>query len=304
MDEHAVDEPRRVFRFMADKLDRGEKVALVTVVDVTGSSVRSAGAHMAVGTAGDYIGSLSGGCFEGDVVVEAQAAVATGQPRLLHYGTGSPVIDIRLPCGGAVHLLVSPIEDAAWCHHVLDCFARRVPVELALAGPQGQHFDVRHAPPLRLAIFGYGAATSVLARLARSMGADVRLWSPDVRICAEFGCLATRLLTPSDSIDLPGDDWTAIAMLFHDHDWEASLLAQLLRVRSLCVAAMGSRATHTVRATSLMALGVSAEDIARIKSPIGLIHASRDPDTLALSAFVEAVDAYNRTQPAKLLARH
>jgi len=295
-----MDEPRRVFRFMADRLKGGEKVALVTVVDVTGSSVRSAGAHMAVAARGDYVGSLSGGCFEEAVVAEAQAALATGEPRQLHYGAGSPFIDIRLPCGGAVHLVICPVDDTDWCTDVLTRFARREAVEFTLAGPDGTRFDVRHAPPLRLAIFGFGAATSVLARLALNMGADVAIWSPDLRICAEFGSLATHLRTPSEPIDMRGDDWTAIAMLFHDHDWEAPLLKQLLPLKSLSVAAMGSRATHAVRLASLAALGVPAQDFARIKSPIGLIHASRDPDTLALSAFVEAVDAYNRTKPTLL----
>ncbi len=298
-----MDEPRRVIRFMAERLDQGEKIALVTVVQVTGSSVRSAGAAMAVAAGGDYVGSLSGGCFEGAVVREAREAIADGTPRRLHYGSGSPIIDIRLPCGGSVHLLVTPVDDAAWCHDVLGRFARREPVELALAGPAGTRFGVRHAPPLRLAIFGFGAATSVLARLARGMGADIRLWSPDADICAEFGSLATRLQTPSDAVDLVGDDWTSVAMLFHDHDWEAALLRQVLGTKTLLIAAMGSRATHEDRLARLADIGVSAADRARIKSPIGLIHASRDPDTLALSAFVEAVDAYNRTKPTVLFER-
>ena len=298
-----MDEPRRVFRFIADRLGQGERVALVTVIAVTGSSVRSAGAHMAVAAGGDYVGSLSGGCFEEAVVTEAQAAIAAGEPRLLHYGAGSPFIDIRLPCGGAVHLLICPVHDADWCTDVLDGFARREAVALKLAGPEGRRFDVCHAPPLRLAIFGFGAATSVLARLARGMGADVAIWSPDAQICAEFGSEATLLRTPSDSVDFRGDDWTAIAMLFHDHDWEAQLLTQLLRLKSLSVAAMGSRATHAARLAGLEGLGVSPQDRGRIKCPIGLIHASRDPDTLALSAFVEAVDAYNRTRPTELFER-
>jgi xanthine dehydrogenase accessory factor len=97
--------------------------------------------------------------------------------------------------------------------------------------------------------------------------------------------------------------WHATAMLFHDHDWEAPLLTQLLHLKSLSVAAMGSRATHAARLAALEERGVSPQDCARIKCPIGLIHASRDPDTLALSAFVEAVDAYNRTKPTELFER-
>jgi xanthine dehydrogenase accessory factor len=298
-----MNEPRRVFRFMVDRLGRGEPVALVTVVAVTGSSVRSAGAHMAVAAGGDYVGSLSGGCFEGAVVAEAQAAIAAGEPRLLHYGAGSPLIDIRLPCGGAVHLLICPVDDARLCNGILDGFTRREAVEFELVGPQRRRFRIRHAPPLRLAIFGFGAATSVLARLARTMGADVGVWSPDAQICAEFGNQATLLRTASETIDLRGDDWTAIAMLFHDHDWEAPLLKQLLHLKSLSVAAMGSRATHAARLAGLEEQGVSPQDCSRIKCPIGLIHASRDPDTLALSAFVDAVDAYNRTKPTELFER-
>jgi xanthine dehydrogenase accessory factor len=197
--------------------------------------------------------------------------------------------------------VICPVEDLAWCDNVLSRFARREAVELVLTGPKEERFIIRHAPPLRLAIFGFGAATSVLARLAINMGADIAIWSPDAQICSEFGSLATRLRTPTDPIDLLGDAWTAIAMLFHDHDWEAPLLKQLLQTRSLSVAAMGSRATHAVRLARLAELGVPAQDLARIKSPIGLIHASRDPDTLALSAFVEAVDGYNRTRPTELI---
>jgi xanthine/CO dehydrogenase XdhC/CoxF family maturation factor len=40
--------------------------------------------------------------------------------------------------------------------------------------------------------------------------------------------------------------------------------------------------------------------IARIRSPIGLVHSSRDPGTLALSAFVEMVDTYNQTLPTRI----
>jgi xanthine dehydrogenase accessory factor len=66
---------------------------------------------------------------------------------------------------------------------------------------------------------------------------------------------------------------------------------------------MGSRATQAARLAGLEEMGVSPQDRARIKCPIGLIHASRDPDTLALSAFVEAVDSYNRTNPTEIFER-
>ena len=44
------------------------KVALATVVKVTGSSYRSPGARMLIMDDGKWVGSISGGCLEGDAL--------------------------------------------------------------------------------------------------------------------------------------------------------------------------------------------------------------------------------------------
>ena len=45
--------------------------------------------------------------------------------------------------------------------------------------------------------------------------------------------------------------------------------------------------THRERCERLAAMGVPAEQIARIRGPIGLIDRARDPGTLALSVLAE-----------------
>ena len=65
-----------LYRFLASRIAAGERVALVTVTDVTGSSVRNPGAQMAISECGAYAGTLSGGCIERAVIAEAQAAIA------------------------------------------------------------------------------------------------------------------------------------------------------------------------------------------------------------------------------------
>jgi xanthine dehydrogenase accessory factor len=287
-----MDQVRGIFRFLVAKLSAGEGVALVTVTHVTGSSVRNPGAHMAVAANGAFVGSLSGGCLEAAVVSEAQEAICKGRVRRLYYGAGSPIIDIRLPCGGAVHLLVSPITELAWCEEE---------AHLALADSDGAVLHVRHAPPLRLAVLGYGAAARSLAQLALNMGADLSLWSPDPELCDQWPGCANLLKTPKDRLSLIGDRWTAVSMLFHDHDWEAELLRQALNQPTLLIGAMGSRATHAARVALLAKRGVPEADIRRIRAPVGLIHSSRDPDTLALSVLVEAVEAYNRAKPSQVV---
>ena len=65
----------------------GRKVAIATVVDTWGSSPRPVGSQMAVDDRSAMVGSVSGGCIEGAVVLEAQAVMADGRPRRLDGAT-------------------------------------------------------------------------------------------------------------------------------------------------------------------------------------------------------------------------
>jgi xanthine dehydrogenase accessory factor len=57
------------------------------------------------------IGSVSGGCIEGAVVLEAQDAIETGKPRLLEFGVSDEdAWAVGLACGGRVQVYVEPIE--------------------------------------------------------------------------------------------------------------------------------------------------------------------------------------------------
>jgi len=78
-------------------------------------------------------------------------------------------------------------------------------------------------------------------------------------------------------------------LMFHDHDWEVALLSQALSSEAFYIGAMGSERTHKLRCEALGEAGVSAENIARIKGPIGLIPSMRDANLLALSALAEIV---------------
>jgi xanthine dehydrogenase accessory factor len=88
-------------------MDRGERVAIATVVGVKRSAPRAPGAKMAVNDRGDVSGAVSGGCVEG-AVVEAAAEVLRGSgPKLLHFGIAdSEAWDVGLPCGGEIDVFV------------------------------------------------------------------------------------------------------------------------------------------------------------------------------------------------------
>ena len=92
-------------------VERGDQVALATVVAVQRSAPRPPGAKMAVNDRGEVSGAVSGGCVEGAVVEVAEDVLRGGEPRLLHFGIAdSDAWDVGLPCGGEIDVYVERYE--------------------------------------------------------------------------------------------------------------------------------------------------------------------------------------------------
>lgn len=81
---------------------------LTTVVHVRGSAYRRPGARMLIFPGGRRIGSVSGGCLEGDVCKKAWWFTEGGRPSVRIYDTSSDddaVFEFGLGCNGVVHVL-------------------------------------------------------------------------------------------------------------------------------------------------------------------------------------------------------
>jgi xanthine dehydrogenase accessory factor len=87
-------------------------VAIATVVGTSGSTPRPMGARLLVSRDGRMAGSVSGGCLESAVVLEAQATIeGSAPPRLLHYGISDEMgWAVGLSCGGEVDIFVETLE--------------------------------------------------------------------------------------------------------------------------------------------------------------------------------------------------
>ena len=91
--------------------ESGRRVAIATVVETWGSAPRPVGSHLVVDEAGDFLGSVSGGCVEGEVVEEAAEVIAGGAPRMLEFGVADETAwKVGLSCGGKIRVFVEKVD--------------------------------------------------------------------------------------------------------------------------------------------------------------------------------------------------
>lgn len=94
---------------LADLEAAGRRAALATVVRITGSAYRRAGAKFLIEEGGETLGGVSGGCLEADVREVGLDVLAGAAPRLLRYDTGSDqdaLWGLGLGCNGTVEVFV------------------------------------------------------------------------------------------------------------------------------------------------------------------------------------------------------
>ncbi|WP_198731869.1 XdhC family protein [Paracoccus tegillarcae] len=285
-------------------------VVLAIITGVEGPSYRPVGAVMAIMPEGEddtLVGTLSSGCVESDIAHHARQAMAEGQPRNVRYGRGSPFIDIQLPCGGGLDILLLPNPDRDVLRQVaakrdarevcsLRINTRTGAMALQAEGQTGladKDFVLRIEPELRFLVFGKGPEAFTFAALAHSVGFPGLLLSPDdetLQSAAGAGCATQRMIRPGWPGDLSVDGWTSIVLFFHDHDWEPAILQGALQTPAFYIGSQGSQRAAATRRHALAELGVTEDRIARLHGPVGLIHSARDARTLAVSVLAEVLD--------------
>lgn len=92
-----------------------QKAVLATVVRVLGSSYRSPGARMLITDNGRWVGSISGGCLEGDALRKARQVMTNQQAMTVRYDTSEEennIFAINLGCNGLIDVLLEPVNPA------------------------------------------------------------------------------------------------------------------------------------------------------------------------------------------------
>jgi xanthine dehydrogenase accessory factor len=109
MDRLAADD--EVLRIAVEWHAQGRALAMATVVETWGSAPRPVGSRLLVDQNGHFLGSVSGGCVEAEVVSDALDVIAIGAPQLREFGVSDETAwGAGLSCGGRIKIFIERIE--------------------------------------------------------------------------------------------------------------------------------------------------------------------------------------------------
>jgi xanthine dehydrogenase accessory factor len=284
--------------------EAGKPCAVATIVALDGGGPRPVGTQMVIGE--DLLsGFLSGGCLEADVVGHAQGVLASGEPRHLVYGTGSPWPDIRLLCGARIDLLLERIgpDDAAVERLLALRDARQPAVWITdgrrrICAPPAERptawdgaFQRTFEPIPRLVVFGGDPTALAIAQLGSQAGFETTLVRPKGPETPPPFDVAYSRDEPAEALAAVGlDRWTAVAVATHEAEADHAALTVALPSQAFYVGALGARRRAPDRLAWLHAAGVAEADIARLRTPIGLPIGGKAPWEVAVSVLAEITE--------------
>lgn len=252
-----------ILQLAADLARRGEPFVMAVVVRREPYSSAQQG-DMAVITAdGRYHGWLGGNCTQPTVKREARRALADGQPRLVSLSPEPPrdprpgVTALPMTChsGGSVDVYLEPV-----------------------------------LPPPRLLLFGPSPGARALAELGKAMGYLVDLvdTGPDgADPSAADRVLAGPSAPELKALGASSENLYAVVLTMGESDEDS--VAAALALRPAYLAVVASRKRFALVRQTLLARGVPAESLDRIKNPAGLDIGARLPEEVALSILAEVV---------------
>ncbi len=239
--------------------ESGDPAALVTVVSTEGSTPRKAGAKMLVFGDGRLVGTIGGGCVEGEMTWRARQAIEERKVTTASFDlTADMAGEDGLACGGRMLVLIEPLEGRP-----------------------------------TLCLFGAGHVAQPLARMAKACGFRVEVADDRARFASRDRFPeADRILiegfaAAAASMTLGRNSYAVVATRGNKGDSEAlgAVLGKGLRFVGL----LGSKPKMIHVLTALEELGVPKEELARIHCPLGLDIGAETPEEIAVSIVAEMI---------------
>ena len=237
----------------------GVPFAVVTVTHCSGSTPREIGAKMLVTGTGEFHGTIGGGHLEELALQDARKCIDVGESRVIKYPLGAKTGQC---CGGVMDLLI----------------------EVMNRGPS-------------LYLFGAGHVGQALCRTLQGTPFQVQVideraeWVNSSEIPSgvkRHHCEWDEFVT-----DATWDpERTFVAIMTHRHDTDQDIIQKIVTQPARYIGLIGSEAKWTRFRTRLLDRGSREEDLAKVRSPIGLDIGGKSPQEVAISVASELLKVH------------
>ncbi|MGF1546368.1 MAG: XdhC family protein [Thiotrichales bacterium] len=309
----------------ADWVDSGHRVALATVARTWGSSPRPPGALLAFRSDGRYVGSVSSGCVEADLIERFRSgALAAPQPTAIDYGVDrEEAARLGLPCGGRLELIIETLTRTAPLKTLVNAIAngeliqRRICLgtgEVSLhpaTREDGFRYDEQtltqvFGPAWHLLLVGDGQIAGHCAEFGTRLGYRVTICDPRIDYAGTpLPEVSYTRAMPDDAVrDLADHPRSAVVTLAHDPRLDDLALTEALASRAFYIGALGSTRSHIKRLDRLRQMGLGADQLARLHGPVGLPLGGRTPAEIALAILAEVTAVRHARHRVATAATH
>ena len=250
---------QEVFAALAEALEKGEPVALVTITGSTGSTPQRVGAKMLVYQDGRTVGTIGGGCYENEAFWKAREAITSRKPLNMSFELNDDFAqETGLVCGGQMDVFIEPVE----------------------ASPE-------------LFVFGAGHVGHFVGKMAHEVGFRVHViddrekFANTERFGPGIDVIVDDIPTWLEKHSLPAIAYAVVVTRGHRHDLET--MRGLLRTPLRYLGLIGSKAKVKRIFDMLREEGVTPDTLRPVHAPIGLDIGAITPQEIAVSIVAELI---------------
>ncbi|WP_263378567.1 XdhC family protein [Granulicella paludicola] len=304
----------------------GTARALVTLVRVEGSSYRRVGARMLICEDGTYVGGISGGCLEADLLRRAAWRVRAGAvvERFSTLFDDTEEIPYGLGCGGTLYLLLEPADTPEFAalmeaieaslpdgsrhgearevvtllpgngtplnRFVQDATGRLIAGNILPLSDAAQTFTERMEPPQRLLLLGAGNDAQPMVSFAAQMGWTVTVVDGRTSWARpERFPQAEQVLVATTLNGISVTDHDAVVIMTHSYEQDRAWLTEVLPRSPRYLGLLGARhRSALLLSESAVILGWDVEQVCeRVFAPIGLDLGGDGAEAIALATVAE-----------------
>ena len=286
--------------------------SLAIVIRTWGSSPRQIGSMMLIREDGHVVGSVSGGCVEGAVIIGAKDILACNSAEILEFGVADQdAWSVGLSCGGKISVFICPRKkiQASLFERLYLANVNRDNFQIQChfnCGEISERQDLSSnencltlilKPKPRLFIVGAVHITQYLVPMARGAGFEIVLIDPRSQFATSERFPETDIINdwPDEALKkyiLNEND--CLVTLTHDPKIDDSALIIALDSPLFSISCLGSRRTQSARKSRLQNKGIHEKQILRINGPAGLDINARNPAEIAVSILAELIKDWRR----------